>query len=104
MVAGAQSLEVMTYPLIGEKLLEKAAWPIKNEELQLVNALSKDADRMRPSLVPHALNTVAVNAKQFESFNFFEIGRAYLPDTKNFSRERHQVLVGNYSKKRLQLF
>lgn len=99
MVFAGRSLEIMTYPLIGEKLLEKAAWPSKNEELQLVNALSKDADRMRPSLVPHALNTVALNAKQFESFRFFEVGRSYLPDTKNFAKERHQVLIGNFNKK-----
>lgn len=99
MVYGARSLEVMTYPLIGKKLLEKAGWQDMNEELVLVNALSKDADRMRPSLVPHALNTVAVNAKQFDSFNFFELGRSYLPDAKNFAVERSQLLIGSFNKK-----
>lgn len=99
MVNGARSLEIMTYPLIGKKLLDKAAWPVTNDELQLANALSVDSDRMRPSLVPHALNTVALNAKQFDRFNFFELGRSYLVDKKNFSTERHQLLIGNYSKK-----
>lgn len=99
MVMHGQSLEVMTYPLIGSKLLSKANWPEQNEELVLVNALSKDADRMRPSLVPHALNTVAVNAKNFEKFNFFELGRSYLTDKKNFSNERHQLLIGMYNRK-----
>jgi phenylalanyl-tRNA synthetase beta chain len=99
MTLNARALEVMTYPMIGEKLLNKANWASMNEELVLVNALSKDADRMRPSLVPHALNTVAINAKQFSSFSFFEIGRAYLPDDKNFSTERNQILIGMYDKK-----
>lgn len=99
MVLHGKSLEVMTYPMIGEKLLEKANWEQKNEELILINSLSKDADRMRPSLLPHALNTVAINAKQFSSFSFFEIGRAYLPDSKNFSQERNQILIGMFDKK-----
>jgi phenylalanyl-tRNA synthetase beta chain len=99
MVLQGKSLEVMTYPLIGSKLLTKSQWPTMNEELVLVNALSTDADRMRPSLIPHALNTVAVNAKNYDSFNFFELGRSYLPDTKNFSSERHQLLVGMFNKK-----
>lgn len=94
-----RSLEVMTYPLIGKKLLEKAKWPTLNEKLVLVNALSNDADRMRPSLIPHALNTVAVNAKQFDSFNFFELGRSYLTNEKDFNTERHQLLIGSYDKK-----
>ena len=95
-----QSLEVMTYPLVGKKLLEKAAWPSLNEELKLVNALSKDADRMRPSIIPSALEVAAENAKRFSSFSFFEIGRSYLPDNKNFANERHQVLIGMYDKER----
>ncbi|MFT6633401.1 MAG: phenylalanyl-tRNA synthetase beta chain [Bacteriovoracaceae bacterium] len=99
MVLNGNSLEILTYPLIGKKLLDKANWPVMNEELVLVNALSKDADRMRPSLVPHALNTVAVNAKNFDSFNFFELGRSYLPDAKNFSTERHQLIIGMFDKK-----
>lgn len=99
MTLQGRSLEVMTYPMIGEKLLEKAKWQTMNEELVLINALSKDADRMRPSLLPHALNTVAINAKQYSSFSFFEIGRAYLPDAKSFSTERNQILIGMYDKK-----
>lgn len=99
MTLQGRSLEVMTYPMIGEKLLEKAKWSTMNEDLVLVNALSKDADRMRPSLIPHALNTVAINAKQYSSFSFFEVGRSYLPDSKNFSKERNQILIGVFDKK-----
>ncbi len=99
MMMNGKSLEVMTYPMIGAKLLTKAKWPTMNEELVLVNALSVEADRMRPTLVPHALNTVAINAKNFSTFNFFELGRSYLPDSKNFSQERHQLIIGMFDKK-----
>jgi len=98
MVMQGRCLEVMTYPLIGKKLLEKARWPVANEALELINALSVDADRMRPSLVPHALNTAAINAKHFPKFSFFELGRSYLPDDKDFSNERHQLIIGMYNK------
>lgn len=94
-----ESLEVMTYPLVGQKLLEKANWNTLNDELVLVNALSKDADRMRPSLVPQALHTAAINSKNYDSFSFFELGRSYLSDAKNFSTEKHQLLIGMYDKK-----
>lgn len=93
-----ESLEIMTYPLVGKKLLEKASWKTLNDELALVNALSKDADRMRPSLIPSALSTVSENSKRFENFSFFEVGRSYLPDEKNFAAEKHQVLIGAFNK------
>ena len=99
MEMNGNALEVMTYPLIGKKLLEKAAWPTLNEELVLVNALSKDADRMRPSLIPHALNTVAINSKNYDKFKFFELGRSYLPEAKKFSEERYQLIIGMFDKK-----
>lgn len=99
LMLNARSLEVMTYPLIGQSLLEKASWPDLNEKLVLVNALSKDADRMRPSLIPHALNTVSINSKNFDSFSFFEYGRSYLPDDKNFSNERYHLIYGVFNKK-----
>ncbi len=99
MEMNGRALEVMTYPLIGKKLLEKASWTTLNEELVLVNALSKDADRMRPSLIPHALNTVAINSKNYDRFKFFELGRSYLPEAKKFSEERYQLIIGTFDKK-----
>jgi len=96
LVNHARSLQVMTYPLIGNDLLEKAMWPVKNEELILVNALSVDHDRMRPSMIPHAIEMSAVNHKNFDQFAFFELGRSYL----GYENERSQLLVGLYSKKK----
>ncbi|RMD83978.1 MAG: hypothetical protein D6808_07740, partial [Candidatus Dadabacteria bacterium] len=87
-VLRAKALQIQTYPLIGAALLKKAAWDTKNEALILKNPISEDADRMRPSLIPSALHAAALNAKHTTSFKFFEIGRAYLEDSKNFARER----------------
>ena len=83
----SRCLEVMTYPMVGEALLAKAKWPSKNDSLKLVNALSTDADRMRPSMLPSLLEAVALNQKNFDKFQFFELGRSYLEDTKTFSKE-----------------
>ncbi len=98
----ASALEVFTYPMIGEKILVKANWPTLSAEFKLINALSVDNDRMRPSLIPTFLEAVATNQKNFESFRLFEYGRSYLPSTKDFREERNQVVIGFYSKKENQ--
>jgi phenylalanyl-tRNA synthetase beta chain len=77
MVLHARSTEVMTYPLIGKELLEKCLWQDLNESLKLINSLSENADRMRPSLIPSLIEASAINTKNFSSFNLFEWGRTY---------------------------
>jgi phenylalanyl-tRNA synthetase beta chain len=94
LVYQGKALQVMTYPLTGKESLSVAQWPSLNESLVLVNALSVDHDRMRPSLIPSALELVSENQKHFESFSFFEIGRSYL----DYSTEKNQLLIGLYSK------
>jgi phenylalanyl-tRNA synthetase beta chain len=98
MTLHARSLEVMTYPLVGKKLLEKASWPVLSDKLTLVNALSQDADRMRPSLIPSILEAAAQNTKNFASFHFFELGRIYKSCDKNFSTEHNQLAILSYNK------
>ncbi|MFL5731554.1 MAG: hypothetical protein ACJ75J_18845, partial [Cytophagaceae bacterium] len=94
LVQQGKALQVMTYPLTGKDLLEKAMWPSKSEHLVLVNALSVDQDRMRPSMIPAAIEVASHNQKHFDEFSFFEIGRSYL----DYEKERSQVLIGMYSK------
>jgi len=96
LVYQAAALEVMTYPLTGKDFLEKALWPQKNDSLALVNALSVDHDRMRPSLIPAAIELALQNQKNFDSFAFFEIGRSYL----DFTKERNHLLIGLYSQEK----
>lgn len=94
LVLQGKALQVMTYPLTGKDLIQKALWPVANEHLVLVNALSVEQDRMRPSLIPSAIEVAAHNQKHFDEFAFFEIGRSYL----DYEKERSQILIGLYSK------
>ena len=94
MVMQGKSLQIMTYPLVGKELLEKALWPVLNEQLVLVNALSVEQDRMRPSIIPSVIEMASHNQKHFEAFSFFEIGRSYLA----YENERSQLVIGMYSR------
>lgn len=96
LVQQGKSLQVMTYPLTGQELLTKAMWPATNENLTLVNSLSVDHDRMRPSLIPAALEMAAQNQKHYEDFSFFELGRSYL----DYDKERSHLLIGLYSREK----
>lgn len=93
MSMNAESFEVMTYPLIGEKVLKKADWPTDNC-LQILNSISKDHDRMRDSLIPTLLEAAAKNTKNFDEYRCFELGRIY----PGFEEE-HSVLGVMYFSK-----
>ncbi|MBN2652943.1 MAG: phenylalanine--tRNA ligase subunit beta [Spirochaetales bacterium] len=98
LVYSYKALEIMTYPMVGEALLKKAQWPELNEELVLVNSISRDADRMRPSLIPGVLKACAENVKNYSDFRFFEFGRSYHAGGE-FAVEKPVLLVGAFSKK-----
>lgn len=91
------AFEVMTYPLIGEKLLKKAQWNL-NTNLKLINSLSVDHNLMRPSLIPNLLELAEINGKNFERFRVFEIGRSYLDNLENFSMEEMQLAIAFFDK------
>lgn len=99
LVLKGNALEIMTSPLIGKKLLEKAEWDALNESLVLANPMSHERERMRPSLIPSILEAVALNQKNFTKFSLFEHGRSYLEDKKTFSKERTQVVLAYFDKK-----
>ena len=99
MVFSGRALEVMTYPMIGEKLLEQASWPVMNEKLTLVNALAPELSRMRPSMIPTLLEKAAQNQKNFSSFRLFEMGRSYESiDGEQYSKDRYQLGVVFYDR------
>ncbi|MBY0414811.1 MAG: phenylalanine--tRNA ligase subunit beta, partial [Bdellovibrionales bacterium] len=86
MTLQGKSFEVMSYPLIGESLLKRTSWP-KGTTLKLINSLSQDHDLMRNSLIPSLLEVCETNAKNFDRFRFFELGRSYIEDQKTFAKE-----------------
>jgi phenylalanyl-tRNA synthetase beta chain len=101
MIFNCSALECITYPLVGQSLLKKCDWPNLNPETKIINALSKDVDRLRPSLIPSILESVKNNAKNLNSFKLFEIGRIYNAQEKdkllNFS-ESNCLIMGFYNK------
>jgi len=82
----AHASETLTYPMLGEKLISKMQW-IPSSTLKILNSLSEDHDRMRDSLIPSLLEVCALNTKNLDDFRFFELGRTYQQDSKNFARE-----------------
>lgn len=94
----ASAHEVMTYPMVGEALLKKAMYPV-DRSLELINALSKDQELMRTSMIPGFLEAVSKNAKNGEQFKFFELGRTYHSDPKNFCCEKSMLGVVYYHEK-----
>jgi phenylalanyl-tRNA synthetase beta chain len=103
LVINGRMSEIMSYPLVGEELLKRASWDQLNEDLRLKNAWSAVFDRMRPSLVPSALEKVAVNQKSFENFQFFEVGRSYHPSPQDFRREQIELLICLFDRKENRL-
>lgn len=90
--------EVMTYPFVGASLLDRTLMRgggggDVGDGLLLANALSRDADRMRASLVPGILRALALNAKNFPEFRLFELGRTYKPHPRDFASEGHELAV-----------
>ena len=100
LVLKGEMFEIMTHPLIGEPLLEKAKWPERNQDLILANPISCDHDRVRPSLIPSMLEKVGINAKTRDRFSMMEIGRTYHSGGEDFSREIPKLCVSVYDKNR----
>ncbi len=105
MVFHGNSLEIMTYPMIGSDLLERSEWETTSDDLILLNSISPEHDRMRPSLIPSFLEAVKENSKERENFNLFECGRVY-STTSSTSRgegnnlapeESHQLIAACYT-------
>jgi phenylalanyl-tRNA synthetase beta chain len=100
-VLNAKAFEIYTYPLVGEAILKKSAWPVLNEQYILANPLSKECDRLRPSIIPSVMEKIHHNHKSYESFSLFELGRAYSAGAgSNFVTETNQLLLASYHKKK----
>lgn len=95
----ANAFEVNTYPMVGEKLLNKVNWNLSNDGLiKILNSLSKDQEQMRDSLIPSMLEAASLNIKNFDRGRFFELGRSYLKDNKSFFNERLQLSMVFFDK------
>ena len=102
LVYHADANEMMTYPLVGKKLFENAQ--INIGELELINSLSEDASFMRPYTIPSVLNHIQLNQKNYDQFSFFEIGKIYSSNEKNYSTEESQLVFGIFTKEKQSKF
>ncbi len=98
MVNYGHSFEVMTYPMIGPKLLKKSLMEPSEEQLELLNALSLDHSLMRTSMIPSFLDAISKNAKNSDKFSFFELGRTYHGSDKDFYTEKNILGIVHFSK------
>ncbi len=69
--------EVITYSLIGKRLLDDSCWPI-GEAIELSNPLSEERRYYRSSLLPSLLEVISYNQARFQdNYAFFEVGKVY---------------------------
>jgi len=98
-VLHAHANEIMTYPMVGEQLLSDSGFGDLDRKLTLENPCSPEASIMRGSIIPTTLASVAQNQKHSQAFRTFEIGRAYLPDAKDFRVESTHLAYVDFNRR-----
>jgi phenylalanyl-tRNA synthetase beta chain len=68
--------EVVTYPWVEDHLLTAAGMD-ERDTLRLAAAPAPNQSRLRPSLIPSLLKSVATNLRYFDSFRIFEAGGVF---------------------------
>lgn len=61
------------------------------KHLELENPQSPEQEMLRISLLPNILKNVRENLKNFETFDIFEMGRVFFPDTKEKRIEKNFI-------------
>lgn len=97
LLAGCGLQEVITYSLVGQRLLGKTG--VSGEggipsPLRLTNPLTPDQAILRLSLLPSLLECLVGNLRPDESgLRLFEIGRIYLPRQTDLPEEREMLAL-----------
>lgn len=98
MLVGCGLQEVMTYSMIGRRLLSKmvvgkeAGAP---DGLRLANPMTPDQEMLRTSLLPSLLECLNNNLRQDEAGpRLYETGRVYLPRHADLPEERQMLVIG----------
>ncbi|WP_239993108.1 phenylalanine--tRNA ligase subunit beta [Candidatus Methylomirabilis limnetica] len=98
MLVGCGLQEVMTYSLIGRRLLGKMVVGKDAETptgLRLANPMTPDQEILRTSLLPSFLECLNNNIREDEAGpRLFEIGRVYLPRQADLHEERQMLVIG----------
>ncbi len=93
-MAAAQGFtEVYNYSFISEE--QARAFGFDPAGLvEVANPIASDQNFLRPSLLPGILKNIRDNAKNFDSFRLFEIGREIHPDRRNPASGRRDLRKG----------
>src|SRR5574337_654100 len=98
LLVGCGLQEVITYSLVGQRLLGKAGIGSDvgtSTGLRLANPMNPDQEILRVSLLPSLLECLNNNLRQDEAGpRLFEIGRVYLPRRGDLPEERHMLSIG----------
>ncbi|SRR5579883_567064 len=79
-MAAAQGFtEVKNYSFVSEDLARKFSIPVQ-AHVQVSNPIAADQSLLRTSLLPGIWRNIADNARHFDSFRLFEVGREIHPD------------------------
>jgi phenylalanyl-tRNA synthetase beta chain len=97
LLVGCGLQEVISYSLVGRRLLSKIAPGAKDgapDPLRLANPMTPDHEMLRTSLLPSILECVASNLCVDEPGpRLFEIGRIYLPRKGDLPKEQEMLAV-----------
>ncbi|MGH7427695.1 MAG: phenylalanine--tRNA ligase subunit beta, partial [Candidatus Methylomirabilaceae bacterium] len=95
LLAGSGLREVITYSLVGRRLLGRANYEEGSgvpAPLALANPLTPDQEILRTSLLPSLLECVVKNLRPDEGgVRLFEVGRVYVPRQADLPQEREMV-------------
>ncbi|MFA4981992.1 MAG: phenylalanine--tRNA ligase subunit beta [Candidatus Omnitrophota bacterium] len=81
--------EIITYSLLGRKLLAMAAIP-DNGIVEIVNPLTSEQEIMRPSLIPGMLNAILWNMnRKTKDLKLFELGNIYVKEGGKVTEKKH---------------
>ncbi len=89
--------EIKTYSFYSEKDAENMDIA-KSKHWQIIAPSSEDLALMRLSLYPAMLKSVSLNAKHYDEFSLFEIGKIYQRTKTGDSAEKQQLIASVFNK------
>ena len=95
----AKMTEQNNYVFYDEQFLNKLNYKIDSDCLEITNPVSENQKRLATSLIPNLLKNINDNVADYDSLDFFEVGRIWIP-TKKDERGEHKKLSGIFFEKR----
>ena len=90
-------IECVHYVFDDSKRLEMLGFEPLNEDKKLINPITSELDTLRPSLIPHILESLAKNKRYgYEGIRLFEIGYVY--DKERNATKKLAFAISDYIK------